>query len=282
MGNSAHVVKGIAVLLAIGVLPARGEIIGSTGAVVIVDPPADARVNELESDTEIFVFVENLDMVAPDNIPLNIENAGILTDTDAQSLSPSRVDAGTMVSSYFVHFDRIGRTEEYISAEGSLTFDEEVRGLIVLSHSLEASHAMVGVPTTLYSNNPVELDTPGQYLSISDDRRTVSFKIFVNLVADDIRIITSPVSIDDPDGGTDDPDDPDGSNGGSDGTDGTDGTDDTGGSGGGITDLIDALIPDGGINGEAMCGACGSAGAPAGIALVATMALWQSRRRRRK
>jgi hypothetical protein len=166
-----------------------------------------------------------------------------------------------------VHFDRVGRTEEYISAEGSITFDQEISGLIMLSHTLEATHVILGVESTLYTNNPVELGTPGQYLTISDDRRTLSFKIFVN-------VITSPVSmVDEPVGGTggpDDTDDPDGMDDGSDGPVG------------GIPGLIDALIPDGGLNGESMCGTCGQAGAPTGAGLVASIGAWRTRRRRKE
>lgn len=170
---------------------ALAGIVSTMGAVQVVSPPADVRTGVLESDTVISVFAErqnhtlvgnvNADITAPGESPLSGDPSNL-------NLSPGSLLAGTVVDSYFVHLDPISQT----FLEGSISFDRDVLGLILSDDTLEASHAALGFPGTIYDRlGKVEIGQDS--IVLRADRRTVSFALNALPNRDTMRIVTAAV-----------------------------------------------------------------------------------------
>lgn len=96
------------------------------------------------------------------------------------------------MSSYYIHFDPVGKAAAELDATGSITFDQEVIGIIITGEKLNASNDIVGLSTTRYppgQAHDTEL-TRGTRLTLSADKRTVSFTLRASNSADNIRVIT--------------------------------------------------------------------------------------------
>jgi hypothetical protein len=176
--------------------PAYAGIIAQSGSVEIVPLPADVRNGQMESNRRIVAFAERQGVSLTSDVPIDIQLPGTSPDSGGQNLSPSIVPTGTAVSSYFVHFDALGEPANgtIVFAEGSLTFNEDILGVIVLSSTLNATHAELGGVGTLYpggDHQGMELSTAGAYVTLSADRRTLSFGMPVGPYSDNLRVITA-------------------------------------------------------------------------------------------
>lgn len=190
-------------------MPVAFAVVPSTaGDAKFVDtPPEDVRNGMLEDNSRAVIFAEQIDFVPDGPIKVDVSRPGEIVKLGNKvgkrgrvkrgkkktlNLSPSVIPAGKRVSSYYIHFDPVGREKTEYVATGSVTFDEEVIGLIITTEKLLASNIFAGSPSTLYPGGPIqELElNKGTQLSLSADRRTVSFKLRVTTNADNIRIIT--------------------------------------------------------------------------------------------
>jgi len=173
------------------VTSSHADLVSSTGAVTVISPPPDVRFNiGLESDTAAFFFTERTGFNLPSAVSVDITGPG--TYNSNASLTPGTIAAGTLVNSYFLHTDAVGssalNTRIYT---GSMTFNTDIIGVIVLSPQLTTSTAILGHPGTVYDSvgQGIELGSPEDTVTISG--RTLSFSFLTNLGADDIRIVTS-------------------------------------------------------------------------------------------
>lgn len=165
--------------------------IGVTGAVSVIAPPPDARFNSvLESNTVAPFFTEVTDLILPSSLTVDFTAPGTY---NSNPVSLSTIAAGTDVDSYYLVTDPVGadpaNNRTFI---GSITFNTDIIGAIVLDPEFAASNGIVGHPGTLYSPSGValELGAPDMF-TISADRRTLSFNMTSSTAADDIRIITA-------------------------------------------------------------------------------------------
>src|SRR5205823_6222602 len=100
------------------------------------------------------------------------------TDLD---LSPGSISAGTLVNSFTLHFDVVGTrpNKKALQALGSITFDQPILGIMVLSQSENDTNSMLGRAGVTYSNGSrhgLELNPGGtgsDFITCSDDLRTV-------------------------------------------------------------------------------------------------------------
>jgi hypothetical protein len=99
--------------------------------------------------------------------------------------------AGTYVDSYFLITDPVGAnqspTHEF---KGSITFSTDILGLITMDSEFATSNLLLGHVGTIYSLGGYSQDQ-GDIITISADRRTLSFDMFSAPAADNIRIITA-------------------------------------------------------------------------------------------
>jgi len=115
-------------------------------------------------------------------------------------LSPATIATGARIDSYFVHFDSVGEPQNPVVVFGTITFDRDVLGIMVLQENLNLTHSDPGLPTTIYSLVG-ELEIVGggagsstnDQITLSADRRTVSFNFRNTGGSDDCRIITAAV-----------------------------------------------------------------------------------------
>jgi hypothetical protein len=115
-------------------------------------------------------------------------------------LSPATLQPGTIVNSYALHFDVVGSlaTQNAKEAVGSITFTDDVLGLIALSDTLNSTNASLGLSGVLYSSGTdhgLELNPAGggtsDVVTLSADRRTVTVDLQNASFPDDLRIVTA-------------------------------------------------------------------------------------------
>ncbi len=167
--------------------------VSRTGAVVVAAPPLSVVQGSTESNTEIKAFAERFNHVLPVAVNTNITAPG--TYFVGAALTPGPVPAGTVINSYFVHFDPVGSAAINRRAVGSVTFPQEILGLVVLDATIEASDATLGAADTLYSNelsHGVDLTLAGSVdrMTLSADRRTITLDLTASTQTDHFRVIT--------------------------------------------------------------------------------------------
>jgi hypothetical protein len=181
---------GLLVLL-VAMGRAQATPISVTGAVSPIAAPADARVNSvLESNTVAPFFTEVRDLVLATGLTVDFSAPGTY---NSNPVSTSTIAAGAAVDSYYLVTDPVGAdAANNRTFVGSITFNTDILGAIVLDPEFASSNGVVGHPGTLYSPAGIglELGAPDTF-SISADRRTLSFNMTSSTAADNIRVITA-------------------------------------------------------------------------------------------
>jgi hypothetical protein len=178
----------LVVTLATGV---SAEIVSTTGQITKIAPPPSVRFHQLESNTTMFAFDEQQDVRLASNLKVDISAPG--TYDDFSDLTPSTIPAGTVVSSHFVHADRVGRTTAGVTFDGTITTDTEIIGIIVTAPTLSASD-FLGAPGTLYPTGVpargLNFNQQSDYVIEQVNRRTVTIHVETHGHVDQIRVIT--------------------------------------------------------------------------------------------
>jgi hypothetical protein len=158
-------------------------------------PPADARLHQLESSTQMFVWEEFQNVMVAHDLLVDVDGTPAIYDSRG-SLSCIVIPTGTPMSSHMIHFDH-GVSPPFLS--GEVTFDSEIIGVCVSNSMLDATDGPLGSLTTLYDPswiNPArELDwfspSETEIFEISPDRRRIIFTLCSSNAMDEIRVITS-------------------------------------------------------------------------------------------
>ncbi len=190
----------------LGTCPAvKASILSTSGAVSTIAAPPDVSGGAIESDATILAFAERQNIVLSQDIAVDISVPGTSPSGGVKNLSPGTITSSTHISSYFIHFDAVGNPapESAVPASGSITFDTDVLGLIVLGTSINLTDPYPGLPGTIYATGELNrgLEIPSgpagtgtlDLITLSADRRTVSFNFRDGAAPDDIRIITNAV-----------------------------------------------------------------------------------------
>ena len=171
--------------------PASAGIISSTGAItVLLSPPASVSDGALESDTEIFVFAEQVDVTlgAPLSAVLAVANLAFAGDALPAA---GTVLSGTVVNSYFFHADKVIESGS-VTVSGTVTFEEDIVAVVARTANLLASDAPVGASGTAYGSAALRgLENADDLISISSDLRTIDIQFFHGSVEDHVRVLTS-------------------------------------------------------------------------------------------
>jgi hypothetical protein len=193
----------IAALL-LACLPDRSQgAVTLTGNIEQIAPPASVVVHVLESDDLARIFVERESFVLASDLTVDFTAVGTYDGVgDLPAVEPV-IAAGTVLDSYFVHADNISSQglREY---EGTITFDVEILGVILTNVAatrlLSTADGILGHPGTAYplatdGARDVELGPGlnlGDQLTLSADRRTLTFHLATEQSADQLRILTAP------------------------------------------------------------------------------------------
>jgi len=160
-------------------------IVSTEGPVDIYEPAlpsVEEGVNE--SDNLAFLFKEQ------DELSGFTLSSSVTLDIPAGTTLP----AGKAVSSYFLYFDPVGQphgNQNSKTVTGSITFAEEVVGVIITDAALDATDGIVGSSTTTYPNSlfarGVESNTDVVNVVAPS---TVTYSLTATTPGDSFRIIT--------------------------------------------------------------------------------------------
>jgi prealbumin domain-containing protein/Big-like domain-containing protein/PKD domain-containing protein len=165
-----------------------------TTTVERISPPVSVKLNRLTSNTCVRLFDERQDVTLAKSLKVDITKPG--TYDEKRDLTPASIPTGTIVDSHLLHADNIGSIK--VRLTGSVTFDADILGVIVLDRNLDKSDYL-GSPTTSYPTKLHErgleltgaLANGGDLVTISADRRTLTFNVRFSSVLDQIRVITA-------------------------------------------------------------------------------------------
>ena len=163
-----------------------------TGALEYGQLPVNLAVNNYESDDYIRVFSERTDHVLAQDVRVNFTEPGFYFE--GAQLSQEWVPAGTVVSSYLLHFDSSDANP--IVLTGCVEFDEPVVGVIVLDQELDDSdaelgHASITYPPPGFLHRGLELDTQDDdTVTLQENRRHICLHALTTTRMDQIRVIT--------------------------------------------------------------------------------------------
>ncbi len=160
----------------------------ASGAVDTIPAPPSIAPDALEDSTVAYLFRERLDTALASDLAVDNVATGIFA---GDAGTPGSVPAGTVVTSYMLHSDRVaGATNTTYS--GMVTFDTPILGLIFTDAALDNSDALLGSPTTTYPTSGLANrgTASGDAFALSADRLTLTFTLHTP-VRDEMRIVVA-------------------------------------------------------------------------------------------
>jgi prepilin-type processing-associated H-X9-DG protein len=168
-----------------------GGALSGAGSVVIADkPPSSLQLNVSESSS-VFVFPEQLDLVLPCAISVDLSKPGTIASKDAAS--PGSIPAGTRVDSYLLHYDPPGKDGEVHNVK--VAFAGKILGVIIFTQGLRDSDGLLGVVGTTYDKKASArgMEPGAEIVTLSADMLTFNVdRLIVTGVMEEARIITEP------------------------------------------------------------------------------------------
>ena len=196
----SKLISGLAIAFLLSLIPRAtfGGIVNMGGQVEFVSsPPSDVRSNQWESNTHARIFQERLAfrLTQPVSVDVTLPGTVRLAPDD---LSPATLGIGTVLNSYYLHVDSVA--ENFIDLRGSITFDSDIIGVISgvkdgitsndFGSSLALSNSILGRVGVSYSRGATDL-LPQDFFTITQDRRTLTFRLTTAPGDDNLRIITN-------------------------------------------------------------------------------------------
>ncbi|MFZ4574833.1 MAG: hypothetical protein ACOYN0_10580 [Phycisphaerales bacterium] len=162
-----------------------------TGSATVAPIPPSLTIGAFESNEQARIMFER-NRLLPEAQEVDITATGLVDQLS--DLTPGAIPAGTAVSSYILHADSVGITTR--TYEGSVTFSDDILGIIVGSNRLINTDARFGRDGTAYWNGTSRgLDlgaNPGtETLFLSVNRNTVAFRLTVGEGMDEVRVLTA-------------------------------------------------------------------------------------------
>ncbi|MEQ8211269.1 MAG: hypothetical protein RH917_15690 [Lacipirellulaceae bacterium] len=169
-----------------------------SGDLVVIDPPTAVTLSSLEDDFLAKLFLEKQSVLLEEELLLDVSTPGVVSS--AGDLSPATL-IDVEVNSYLLHADPVRHGFPARDYAGSITFEEEILGLMVTGAKLDASDSALGSEVTRYIPPSYYrgFEGPGfrtQGLQINDsvglaqDLRTITFHFMTTSQLDQLRIIT--------------------------------------------------------------------------------------------
>jgi len=167
----------------------RENILATNGGIHKIPVPPSAVFNDLESSSSVFMFTERESYELPQNVPVDIGAPGYYDRNFAET--GTTIPAGTPVNSYFMHFDSTGNSRATTS--GSVTFREEILGVVCLDGTLDATDAILGVTKYDLGRKSRGYEESAERVELSADRKTFIIRRYqISFPGEDCRIITKP------------------------------------------------------------------------------------------
>lgn len=199
-----RIAKLLACLLAtssaLALTSVQAGIVSVTGAALQMAPPGSVVPNAgIESFTHAAVFNERQNVLLAQAAQVDVTTTGFF---DALAdLTPGPIAVGTLVSSYYLHADPVGSSGTTYTYIGSITFDSDILGVAALNTQLVGTNSL-GAPGTTYPNagnvNGVDFPDGTDTLTVSANRRTLSFRLVAWAGSDAVRVITAGNAVPEP------------------------------------------------------------------------------------
>lgn len=179
------------VLLTVAPTPVTIPGISTRGQVLSIAAPPTVELQQLENNSFLHLFSERSRVPLPTSIRVDVSQPGAYSQTP--SLTPLVLPRGTVVNSYYGHFDSVGTPATFRRVTGSVTFPDPVLGVTFGDDTLKASDFLGGSGTTYPASgrgfDAFDSVNP-DYFWLSADRRTITFNLQTGPVSDDFRVLT--------------------------------------------------------------------------------------------
>lgn len=188
------------IVLSISAQDSLAGIVAISGDISLITSPSSAQLNQLTNEEQILGFFEQQGVVLSSNLSVSATAPGAYGASAGGTLF-----AGSTVSSYMFHADTLVDLSSGTQLQATVTLDELVLGIIFERGLLDASDGTLGLSTTSYAaltqdSGFRELEFGGlmqcgistvDCVTISADRRSVSFNFSVGPYIDEVRIVTA-------------------------------------------------------------------------------------------
>lgn len=181
-------------------------------------PPESVRLGDLTSDFNTWVFAEQQQVTLSRDVRAEITQPGTWFDDADEDAGPrdlpyGTIPAGSVVDSYFFHFDnesyefnlrRYLGCDGQIGVEGTISFDRPIIAVIITPRNMNSSGRQVALEGTDYDDAPVSPTFPGlnvangcgsDQISLSDDRMTMIARNFTDIHHDNFRVLLGDPSV---------------------------------------------------------------------------------------
>jgi len=154
-----------------------------------IDPPESAVYDhQLEDNKAIQGWWERVNYVLPSDVTVDISEPGRYTK---RRQTVKVIPAGTMVNSFFTHYDRVGKSPS-VTTSGAVTFGTDIIGIICLDAALDATDDVLGYPGTTYHTGRGSRGFENVEVAVFEqDRRTFTMEHYqITSPGEEVRILT--------------------------------------------------------------------------------------------
>lgn len=174
---------------------AQGIISQSASVRLLPSSTPSVAPGVIESDTFVELLLEQQGLVLPASLAIDTTTTGLFDSTG--SLTPGIIPAGTRVNSLYLYTDPATDGAPGIQFDATLTLDSDIIGVIV--RDFDNSDLLVGFPGTAYGASNIRgLELGNDTVTISPDRRTITFHTNTVMQTDGLRVITATAAAPEP------------------------------------------------------------------------------------
>jgi hypothetical protein len=159
--------------------------------------PSSVVQGQLENNTSIYWFSEGQHNLSSD-LAVDIAAPGTYDDVNDLPTTKPVISSGTSLRSYYFHFDPVGTGSTVRNATGTLTFENDILGILLLDASLDGTDALFSLSGTTYPSGMnyrgLEYGRTGydDSVTIDIDLRTLNLDLFAsNAGVDQLRVLTA-------------------------------------------------------------------------------------------
>jgi len=177
---------------------ATATVVGACGAVIPIAAPKNLAEGGVETTGLVHAFVERNGLRLSFPLTTDAVRAGSYTTTASLPSPAPKIAAHTVVDSYMLHSDPLGKPTALQGNRFSVrvSFDSDILGVMVTDSSLNGSDGTVGVPGATYptfAHRGLELmgNPFNDRFTISTDRHTIQVFFSTSTYVDEVRVVVA-------------------------------------------------------------------------------------------
>ena len=177
---------------------ATATVVGACGAVIPIAAPKNLAEGGVETTGLVHAFVERNGLRLSFPLTTDAVKAGTYTKTSSLPSPAPKIAAGTVVDSYMLHSDPLGKPTALQGNRFSVrvSFDSDILGVMVTDSSLNGSDGTVGVHGAIYptfAHRGLELmgNPFNDHFTISTNRHTIQVFFSTSTYVDEVRVVVA-------------------------------------------------------------------------------------------